>query len=94
MDDKPGNKPMENPTFMSHNLTKPKKCPSCGHMNPHTRTECRKCQASLSENTAILNCPQCGQEVKPSDEKCGFCGLPIEEVKANARFKYSDEKKH
>jgi ribosomal protein L40E len=93
MDEKKDNKPMENTVFMSHNETKPKKCPNCGHLNPHNRTECRKCKTPLGENLAIVNCPECGNEVKPDDTKCSFCGLPIEEVRVRARYTYSVEKK-
>ena len=33
--------------FRPPSAAKPKKCPSCGSMNPPTRTTCLKCNADL-----------------------------------------------
>lgn len=74
-------------TTVSTAATKPKKCSECGHMNPHNRTTCRKCKAVLPDNVASLRCPECGNEVKVDAEKCGYCGLGIEEVKSRTQFK-------
>lgn len=75
-------------TTISHLLTKPKKCPACGYMNPHTRTECRKCKTPLPDHEPTLRCPECGNEVYQSEPKCKYCGLSMEEIKAHSNSTY------
>lgn len=85
---------MADNTQISHVLTKPKKCPECGHMNPHTRTACRKCKTELPDNQPTLRCPECGTEVVQTAEKCKYCGLPMEQIKARAQTSYVIEHDH
>lgn len=76
----------EDPTNVPVSTTKPKKCPNCGHLNPWKRTECRKCKTPLPENVPTYVCPDCGYEVRVDADKCPYCDLPIDEVKARAKF--------
>lgn len=81
-------------TIISHLMTKPKKCPGCGMLNPHTRTACRKCKTALPDPDPTVRCPDCGTELYQTAEKCKYCGLPIDEVMARAQTFYTIEHSH
>lgn len=80
---------IEDPTYGSASSGKPKKCPKCGHINASFRKQCQKCKASLADNVPAMRCPVCQCDVLETDEKCNFCGLPIEEVKSRTKFGFS-----
>jgi hypothetical protein len=80
---------IEDPTYGSASSGKPKKCPECGHINASFRTTCQKCKTPLPDNVPAMRCPVCQCDVLATDEKCAFCGLPIEEVKAKSQLSFS-----
>ena len=59
--------------FRPPKLSKPKKCPNCGMLNPVIAKVCIKCKTELPKTQ--IACPSCGKMNDASALECVHCGF-------------------